>query len=156
MTRLFVVLLFASSLFLLSGCGLKGTGRSDSDDIGTAAGTIGEGMMDGYTDSNPYSTAPVYSQQVWTYTISHRSKLAINSVSRMTIIGVSKLEWLMMANHHVELPDNNAMHAKSGLRVVLKWKIYRPDSVIAAVIHFWWMDFYAILKQQLVFPLSHT
>jgi hypothetical protein len=30
--------------------------------------------------------------------------------------------------------DNNAMHAKSGLRVVLKWKIYRPDSVIAAVI----------------------
>ena len=54
----------------------------------------------------------------------------------MTIIGVSKLEWLMMANHHVELPDNNAMHAKSGLRVVLKWKIYRPDSVIAAVIRF--------------------
>ena len=28
----------------------------------------------------------------------------------------------------------NAMHAKSGLRVVLKWKIYRPDSVIANVI----------------------
>ena len=28
--------------------------------------------------------------------------------------------------------DNNAMHAKSGLRVVLEWKIYRPDSVIAA------------------------
>ena len=26
------------------------------------------------------------------------------------------------------------MHAKSGLRVFLKWKIYRPDSVIAAVI----------------------
>ena len=26
------------------------------------------------------------------------------------------------------------MHAKSGLRVLLKWKIYRPDSVIAAVI----------------------
>ena len=26
------------------------------------------------------------------------------------------------------------MHAKSGLRVVLKWKIYRPDSVIAAVV----------------------
>ena len=25
------------------------------------------------------------------------------------------------------------MHAKSGLRVLLKWKIYRPDSVIAAV-----------------------
>ena len=24
------------------------------------------------------------------------------------------------------------MHAKSGLRVVLEWKIYRPDSVIAA------------------------
>ena len=30
--------------------------------------------------------------------------------------------------------DNNVMHAKSGLRVVLKWKIYRPDSVIIAVI----------------------
>ena len=30
--------------------------------------------------------------------------------------------------------DNNAMHAKSGLRVVLEWKIYRPDSVIAVVI----------------------
>ena len=29
---------------------------------------------------------------------------------------------------------NNAMHAKSGLRVVLEWKIYRPDSVIADVI----------------------
>ena len=28
----------------------------------------------------------------------------------------------------------NAMHAKSGLRVVLEWKVYRPDSVIAAVI----------------------
>ena len=27
------------------------------------------------------------------------------------------------------------MHAKSGLRVVLKWKICRPDSVIADVIH---------------------
>ena len=26
------------------------------------------------------------------------------------------------------------MHAKPGLRVVLEWKIYRPDSVIAAVI----------------------
>ena len=26
------------------------------------------------------------------------------------------------------------MHAKSGLRVFLKWKIYRPDSVIAEVI----------------------
>ena len=26
------------------------------------------------------------------------------------------------------------MHAKSGLRVVLKWEIYRPDSVIANVI----------------------
>ena len=25
------------------------------------------------------------------------------------------------------------MHAKSGLRVFLKWKVYRPDSVIAAV-----------------------
>ena len=30
--------------------------------------------------------------------------------------------------------DNNAMHAKSGLRVVLEWEIYRPDSVIADVI----------------------
>ena len=30
--------------------------------------------------------------------------------------------------------DNNVMHAKSGLRVVLKWKIFRPDSVIADVI----------------------
>ena len=28
----------------------------------------------------------------------------------------------------------NALHVKSGLRVVLKWKIFRPDSVIAAVI----------------------
>ena len=28
------------------------------------------------------------------------------------------------------------MHAKSGLRVVLKWKIYRPDSVITDVIRF--------------------
>ena len=26
------------------------------------------------------------------------------------------------------------MYAKSGLRVVLKWEIYRPDSVITAVI----------------------
>ncbi len=26
------------------------------------------------------------------------------------------------------------MHAKSGLRVLLKWKVFRPDSVIAAVI----------------------
>ena len=25
------------------------------------------------------------------------------------------------------------MHAKSGLRVLLEWKIYRPDSVIADV-----------------------
>ena len=30
--------------------------------------------------------------------------------------------------------DNNAMHAKSGLRVVLEWKIYRPYSVIVVVI----------------------
>ena len=30
--------------------------------------------------------------------------------------------------------NNCPMHAKAGLRVVLKWKIYRPDSVIAAVI----------------------
>ena len=27
----------------------------------------------------------------------------------------------------------NTMHAKSGLRVFSEWKIYRPDSVIAAV-----------------------
>ena len=37
------------------------------------------------------------------------------------------------------------MHAKSGLRVVLKWKIYRPDSVITAVMWLslketpWWI-----------------
>ena len=31
-------------------------------------------------------------------------------------------------------PDNNVMHAKSGLRVLLEWKINRPDSVITAVI----------------------
>ena len=37
-------------------------------------------------------------------------------------------------NSTQEMTDNNAMHAKSGLRVVLKLKIYRPDSVIAAVI----------------------
>ena len=29
--------------------------------------------------------------------------------------------------------DNIAMHAKSGLRAVLKWKIFHPDSVIAGV-----------------------
>ena len=28
----------------------------------------------------------------------------------------------------------NVMHAMSGLRVVLKWKVYRPDSVIVDVI----------------------
>ena len=38
------------------------------------------------------------------------------------------------------------MHAKSGLRVVLKWKIFRPDSVIADVIPpklngVWQLDF---------------
>ena len=27
----------------------------------------------------------------------------------------------------------NVMHAKSGLRVLLEWKINRPDSVITAV-----------------------
>ena len=32
--------------------------------------------------------------------------------------------------------SNLSMHAKSGLRVVLKWKIFRPDSVIATVIPF--------------------
>lgn len=30
--------------------------------------------------------------------------------------------------------QNKAMHAKAGLRVVLKWKIFRPDSVIFNVI----------------------
>jgi hypothetical protein len=29
--------------------------------------------------------------------------------------------------------DNNVMHAKSGLRVLLEWKINRPDSVITDV-----------------------
>ena len=29
---------------------------------------------------------------------------------------------------------SGVLHAKSGLRVVLEWKIYRPDSVITAVI----------------------
>ena len=32
------------------------------------------------------------------------------------------------------------MHAKSGLRVFLEWKIYRPDSVIAAVISLYRME----------------
>jgi len=32
------------------------------------------------------------------------------------------------------MADNNVMHAKSGLRVLFEWKIYRPDSVITAVI----------------------
>ena len=32
----------------------------------------------------------------------------------------------------------NVMHAKSGLRVLLQWKIYRPDSVITAVITLKW------------------
>ena len=40
----------------------------------------------------------------------------------------------LMVDHRLKPRDNNAMHAKSGLRVVLKWKIYRPDSVITAVI----------------------
>jgi hypothetical protein len=30
--------------------------------------------------------------------------------------------------------DNNTMHAKPGLRVLLEWMIYRPGSVIVAVI----------------------
>ena len=30
--------------------------------------------------------------------------------------------------------DNNVMHATSGLRVLLEWKIIRPDSVITDVI----------------------
>ena len=57
------------------------------------------------------------------------------------VIGCSNLRrtiWagigVLRAQSHGETPDNNVMHAKSGLRVVLKWKIYRPDSVIAAVI----------------------
>ena len=37
--------------------------------------------------------------------------------------------------------DNNAMHAKSGLRVFLKWKVYRPDSVIAAVMRLRWFTY---------------
>ena len=36
---------------------------------------------------------------------------------------------------HKITPMSGVLHAKSGLRVVSKWKIYRPDSVIAAVIH---------------------
>ena len=32
------------------------------------------------------------------------------------------------------MADNNVMHAKFGLRVLFEWKIYRPDSVITAVI----------------------
>ena len=39
------------------------------------------------------------------------------------------MAWMILRSR-----DNNAMHAKSGLRVVLEWKIYRPDSVIADVI----------------------
>ena len=35
---------------------------------------------------------------------------------------------------HKITPMSGVLHAKSGLRVVLEWKIYRPDSVIAAVI----------------------
>ena len=39
------------------------------------------------------------------------------------------------------------MHAKSGLRVVLEWKIYRPDSVIAAVM---------LLKQPYRYTRKHS
>ena len=39
-----------------------------------------------------------------------------------------------MGLHLNEPPDNNVMHAKSGLRVLLEWKVYRPDSVITDVI----------------------
>ena len=39
----------------------------------------------------------------------------------------------LAGRYHCQTPHNNVMHAKSGLRVVLKWKIYRPDSVITAV-----------------------
>ena len=35
---------------------------------------------------------------------------------------------------HKITPMSGVLHAKSGLRVVLEWKIYRLDSVIAAVI----------------------
>ena len=37
-------------------------------------------------------------------------------------------------SNHAKTRDNNVMHAKSGLRVFLEWKINRPDSVITAVI----------------------
>ena len=36
------------------------------------------------------------------------------------------------------------MHAQSGLRVLLEWKIYRPDSVIAAVI--WLKDHWTTIN----------
>ena len=42
----------------------------------------------------------------------------------------NQIQWFVI----IQSRDNNAMHATSGLRVVLKWKIYRPDSVIADVI----------------------
>jgi len=35
---------------------------------------------------------------------------------------------------HKITPMSGVLHAKPDLRVVLKWKIFRPDSVIAAVI----------------------
>ena len=44
---------------------------------------------------------------------------------------------------HKITPMSGVLHAKSGLRVVLKWKIYRPDSVIADVI--------PLMKPQLLF-----
>ena len=37
-------------------------------------------------------------------------------------------------SHTQQTRDNNVMHAKSGLRVLLEWKINRPDSVITDVI----------------------
>ena len=51
------------------------------------------------------------------------------------------------------------MHAKSGLRVVLKWKIFRPDSVIAAVITFHarsgWRDARRCVRGSVQFHVLH-
>ena len=39
-----------------------------------------------------------------------------------------------MVDHRLKPRDNNSMHAKPGLRVVLKWMIAGSGSVIVAVI----------------------
>ena len=49
-------------------------------------------------------------------------------------------------NSTQEMTDNNSMHAKPDLRVVMKWMIYRSGSVIADVIP---------LKQFYVFRSVH-